>query len=87
MPTVERSIDIDRSPEEVCALLTATEAIPAFDSQIGHIEQTRARGRTVRTNLANQKEILEAGARLTTGLRRNTDGCATSPGCAGWPPW
>ena len=87
MPIVEESIDIDRSPEEACAFLTSTEANPAFDSPISHLEQTLARGRTIRTNLANQKEIPEAGARLTTGLRRNTDGCATSPRCAGWPTW
>ncbi|WP_175582641.1 SRPBCC family protein [Nocardioides guangzhouensis] len=42
MPTVEESIDIDRSPEDVFAFLTATETIPAFESQISHIEQVTA---------------------------------------------
>jgi uncharacterized membrane protein len=39
MPTVEASISIDRSPEEVWAFLTQTDNIPAFESQITHIEQ------------------------------------------------
>ena len=39
MPTVQESIDIDRSPEDVFAFLTATETISAFESQISHIEQ------------------------------------------------
>lgn len=39
MPTVEESIDIDRSPEDVFGFLTATETISAFESQISHIEQ------------------------------------------------
>lgn len=39
MPTVEESIAIDRSPEEVWAFLTQTDNIPAFESQVTHIEQ------------------------------------------------
>ena len=39
MPTVEASITIERSPEEVWAFLTETENIPAFESQITRIEQ------------------------------------------------
>jgi carbon monoxide dehydrogenase subunit G len=39
MPTVEESISIDRSPEEVWAFLTQTDNIPVFESQITRIEQ------------------------------------------------
>ena len=39
MPTVEESITIERSPEDVWEFLTATENIPAFESQISHLEQ------------------------------------------------
>jgi len=39
MPTVEESISIERSPEVVWAFLTQTDNIPAFESQITHIEQ------------------------------------------------
>ena len=39
MPTVEESVDIDRSPEDVWAFLANTDNIPAFESQITHIEQ------------------------------------------------
>jgi carbon monoxide dehydrogenase subunit G len=39
MPTVEDSITIARSPEDVWAFLTETDNIPAFESQITDIEQ------------------------------------------------
>jgi ligand-binding SRPBCC domain-containing protein len=39
MPTVEDSITIERSPEVVWAFLTQTDNIPAFESQVTHIEQ------------------------------------------------
>ena len=39
MPTVEESVSIERSPEVVWAFLTQTDNIPAFESQITHIEQ------------------------------------------------
>jgi len=39
MPTVEESITIDRSPEDVWAFLTTTENLPAFESQITRVEQ------------------------------------------------
>jgi carbon monoxide dehydrogenase subunit G len=42
MPTVDESIDIDRSPDDVFAFLTTTENIPAFENQISHIEQVTA---------------------------------------------
>ena len=39
MPTVEESITIDRSPEDVWAFLTATDNLPAFESQITRLAQ------------------------------------------------
>ena len=39
MPTVEESITIDRSPEDVWAFLTATDNLPAFESQITRLTQ------------------------------------------------
>ena len=39
MPTVEDSITIDRSPEDVWAFLTTTDNLPAFESQITRLEQ------------------------------------------------
>ena len=39
MPTVEESITIDRSPEDVWAFLTITDNLPAFESQLTRLTQ------------------------------------------------
>ena len=39
MPTIEESVTIDRSPEDVWAFLMTTETVPAFESQMAGIEQ------------------------------------------------
>ncbi|HZJ07756.1 MAG TPA: SRPBCC family protein [Nocardioidaceae bacterium] len=39
MPSVEKSIVIDRSREEVWSFLTITENLPAFESQMTHVKQ------------------------------------------------
>jgi ligand-binding SRPBCC domain-containing protein len=39
MPTVEDSVTIDRSPEDIWAFLTTTDNVLVYESQVTHIEQ------------------------------------------------